>query len=128
METVLIGLPLAGKTTIFNALTGRQAHLSEALGGKKQTNLSEVAVPDSRVDELAALFKPKKKVQATVLFKDLQVDFTEAGGLSSTGLAEMRNSDAITIIVRAFLDDACYCWVKSFWPLMRRGCYPDTVS
>jgi GTP-binding protein YchF len=108
VETGIIGLPLAGKTTIFNALTSQQAHLSSAAGGKKQTNLADVQVPDIRVEKLAAIFNPKKKVQATVLFKDVQTEITTSGGLSPATLGEIRSSDALSVIVRSFEDDAVY--------------------
>lgn len=108
METGIIGLPLAGKTTIFNALTSQQAHLSTAAGGRKHTNLADVQVPDLRVDKLSVIFKPKKQVYASILFKDVQTEITSSGGLSAATLGEIRTSDALTVIVRAFADETVY--------------------
>lgn len=116
METGLIGLPLAGKTTIFNALTSQQAHLSSAAGGRKQTNLAEVQVPDIRVEKLSAIFNPRKKVHATVLFKDVQTEITPSGGLSPATLGEIRSSDALTVIVRSFPDETVYHPFESIDP------------
>jgi GTP-binding protein YchF len=117
VETGLIGLPLAGKTTIFNALTSQQAHLSSAAGGKKQTNLAEVQVPDIRVEKLSAIFNPRKQVHATVLFKDVQTEFTPAGGLAPSTLGELRSCDALTVIVRSFPDENVYHPFESIDPV-----------
>lgn len=102
METDLIGLARSGKTTIFNALTGQSADVNEYSGGRKAAHLAEVEVPDPRIERLAELFQPKKKTYATVLFKDLQMEFTPEGGVSPATLAELRGADAVTIVVRAF--------------------------
>ncbi len=104
METGIIGLPLSGKTTIFNALTGLSASITSYTGGKKQINLSEIEVPDARVDKLTELFKPKKKTYATILVKDIPVAFDNQQGILPASLGEIRNSDAIAIVVRAFID------------------------
>ncbi len=100
METCFVGLPFCGKTTIFNALSGQQA------GGYQQVHLGEVAVPDPRVEQLAALFDKKKMIHATVLLKDLHLEFGEQGGISSGTLGELRTSDAVAIVLRAFVDEA----------------------
>jgi len=100
METCLIGLPFCGKTTIFNALSGQQA------GGYQQVHLAEVAVPDPRVAKLATLFEKKKQVQASVLLKDLPLQFGEQGGIAAGTLGDLRTSDAVAIVVRAFVDEA----------------------
>mgnify|MGYP001150591977 CR=1 FL=1 len=100
METCLIGLPFCGKTTIFNALSGQQA------GGYQQVHLAEVAVPDPRVEQLAALFEKKKTIHAAVLLKDLHLEFSEQGGIASAALGELRSSDAVAIVLRAFGDEA----------------------
>jgi ribosome-binding ATPase YchF (GTP1/OBG family) len=77
METVIIGLARSGRTTIFNALTGQSVLTGDAGGGKKQAFLSEVKVPDDRLDKLAALYSPKKLTHATVLFKDLPLEYDQ---------------------------------------------------
>jgi ribosome-binding ATPase YchF (GTP1/OBG family) len=71
-----------------------------------QRNVADVQVPDERVEYLTDLFKPKKKALSAVLFKDIQVDFTSQGGLGAATLAELRSCDAVTLIVRAFENDA----------------------
>ncbi len=104
MEAGIIGLPLSGKTTIFNALTGLNASTASYTGGKKQLNLSEIEIPDARVDKLAEIFKPKKKTYATILVKDIPVAFEPQRGILPSSLGEIRNSDAIAIVIRAFID------------------------
>jgi GTP-binding protein YchF len=106
METGIIGLSLSGKTTIFNSITGMTAETSAHSGGKSSTNIADVPVPDERVDALSDLFKPKKKVYATVRVKDVQIDFTEDGGIASSSMAEIRNSEAVTLVIRAFENEA----------------------
>jgi GTP-binding protein YchF len=100
METCLVGLPFCGKTTIFNALSGQQA------GGYQQVHLGEVTVPDPRVEQLAALFDKKKMIHPTVLLKDLHLEFGDQGAIASGTLGELRTSDAVAIVLRAFVDEA----------------------
>ncbi len=106
METGLIGLPLSGKTTIFNTLTGKNASTSAFSGGKKEMNIAEIGVPDARVDELSKLFKPKKTIHAAVTFKDLQIEFNDQGGITPSSIADIRNLTAIAVIIRAFVNES----------------------
>jgi GTP-binding protein YchF len=106
METGIIGLPLSGKTTLFNSLTGLSAQTAGYTGGKREVNIADVEVPDQRLDELFEVFKRKKKVYASVRFKDIHVEFTPQGGISPACIAEMRHSDAITVVLRAFVDQS----------------------
>ena len=65
----LIGLPSSGKTTLFQLLTSaREAPRTQ---GKAEANVGISRVPDPRLDQLTALFQPKKRVPATVEFADL---------------------------------------------------------
>ncbi|MBN1410496.1 MAG: redox-regulated ATPase YchF [Spirochaetales bacterium] len=105
METGLIGLSLSGKTTIFNTLTGHSASTAPHSGGKKEANIAEIQVPDERVDRLSEIFNPKKKVYATCIFKDLNLDFTPEGGISAASIAEIRNLTAVAIVIRAYEDE-----------------------
>jgi len=103
METGLIGLPSAGKTTIFSALAGRPAG---AEAGGRRAHIAEVVVPDERVDKLWELFPTAKRTHASVVIKDLPVEAGEKGGLTPATLAEMRTLDALALVLRAFLDPA----------------------
>ena len=74
METAIMGLPRAGKTTFFNALNEWQTGEQHGRGGTRdanRANLADIKVPDERVERLYDLFKPKKKALASVCFKDL---------------------------------------------------------
>lgn len=106
METVIVGLARSGKTTIFNALTGQSAPTGDTGGGKRQAYLSEVKVPDDRLDKLAALYSPKKLTHAAVLFRDLPLEHADDGAILPAGLADVRKADAVAIVVRAFENDS----------------------
>jgi ribosome-binding ATPase len=117
METAIIGLARAGTTTIYNALTGQAALTGDAAGGRKQAALSEVKVPDQRLDKLAGLYEPKKLTHASVLFKDLPLDHDDEGGLTPASLADVRRADAVAIVIRAFSSDAVMPALKESNPL-----------
>ncbi|MFQ3620546.1 MAG: redox-regulated ATPase YchF [Spirochaetales bacterium] len=107
MNLGLIGLPKAGKTTIFNALTGQSAETAPYDTGKVEPNVGVVPVSDERVDKLSALYNPKKTVYATVEF----IDFvgahqgTAKGGLfSGEGMSLIKTADALVLVLRNFSD------------------------
>jgi GTP-binding protein YchF len=117
METAIIGLARSGKTTIFNALTGQAAPTGDAAGGRKQAALSEVRVPDERLDKLASLYDPKKLTHASVLFKDLPLAHDEEGGITAASLADVRRADAVAIVIRAYASDSVIPALKDSTPL-----------
>ncbi len=105
MNIGLIGLPKAGKTTIFNALTGQLAETADYDTGKVEPNVGVVPVADERVDKLSALYNPKKTIYATIEF----IDFVGAhqgaakGGLfSGEGMALIKTADALALVLRNF--------------------------
>lgn len=106
METGLIGFPLSGKTTIFNAITGSSAATAAFGSGGGKLNLAEVKVPDERLAKLAAVFKPKKVTNATVLVKDITLEIDAAGRLAASALPPLRNLDALVFVLRAFENPA----------------------
>jgi GTP-binding protein YchF len=106
METVIIGLPSSGKTTIFNALTGRAAPVGDFSTAGRQVHLADVPVPDARIDRLSDLFRPKKTTYASVLFRDPPLAYQENGGLSPSGLGEVRKADAVTMVLRTFENES----------------------
>ncbi|MBN2172451.1 MAG: redox-regulated ATPase YchF [Candidatus Krumholzibacteriota bacterium] len=99
MKIGLVGLPLTGKTTVFNLLTGRA---EDTAGGKREAHLATIKVPDSRVERLAAIFQPKKATHAEIEFVDLPGFEAGRGGLESARLNEMRNLDALVHVLRLF--------------------------
>jgi ribosome-binding ATPase len=86
----LVGVPFSGKSTLFTALTRAGSH-----GG--QSNVAVVPVPDTRLDVLTEMERSKKTVAAQVRFVDVP------GGTSSAqGVAKLRESDALAVVVRCF--------------------------
>ena len=106
LVTTITGLPYVGKTTLFNLLTGGHASTGAFAGAEAETNVGVAKVPDERVDKLAALFKPKKTTYAEVTYRDLGLTHgAEKGqGLSPQKIGDLRSSDAIVHVVRAFKD------------------------
>jgi GTP-binding protein YchF len=103
----IIGLPQAGKTTLFNALTSAGAQVSGYPTSTVQANRAVVPVPDARLERLAEIFHPRKVVPTTVEFVDV-AGMGQAGetarreGLSAEFLGHIRNADALAIVVRCF--------------------------
>ena len=103
MKIGLVGLPGAGKTTVFNALTGQSVETGYAAARDKH-NIGTVKVPDERVDALSRLYKPKKINYAEVTFTDLGGGGGQ--GIERSTLNAMREVDALCQVVRAFPDAA----------------------
>src|SRR6185436_602298 len=96
----LVGLPASGKTTIFSLLTS--AREAPRTHGKAEANVGVSRVPDDRLDQLTALFKPKKRVPATVEFADMAAGRADAATLLD--IAAFKQADALVHVVRAFRD------------------------
>lgn len=103
MEIGIVGLPLSGKTTLFNLLTRSHAETGFA-SGKKKVNLGLSRVPDVRLDRLAAIWSPKKTTYATIQYADVAGVEKGSGkdGLSGEVLTSLKNTDALLVVVRAF--------------------------
>lgn len=104
MKLGLIGLPMSGKTTIFNALTGANRPTSVAVPGKLDVQIAVVNVPDPRLDALAPMFNPRKVVPAQVAYADIGglAKGISSGGLSGQFRTELSQMDGFLHIVRAF--------------------------
>jgi GTP-binding protein YchF len=104
----IVGLPNVGKSTLFNALTETAA--AQAANYPFCTiepNVGEVAVPDPRLDTLAALGKSEKTVPTRLTFVDiagLVRGASKGEGLGNQFLANIREVDAIAHVVRCFED------------------------
>ena len=108
MQIAIVGLAGSGKTTVFNTLT--RGHADTGGFGGLELHIGVVKVPDERLDRLAAIFKPKKLVQADVTYVDLPAPPASSEGkvgaeeLPAEHLARLRESDALLHVVRAFED------------------------
>ncbi|HUL65684.1 MAG TPA: redox-regulated ATPase YchF, partial [Burkholderiaceae bacterium] len=104
----IVGLPNVGKSTLFNALTKAGIAAENYPFCTIEPNVGIVEVPDPRLDALAAIVKPEKKIPATVEFVDiagLVAGASKGEGLGNQFLANIRECDAIAHIVRCFEDD-----------------------
>jgi ribosome-binding ATPase len=102
MKIGLIGHRGAGKTTIFNMLTGLRAQVG-GYGGKEELHLGVIKVPDHRVDKLAQVYKPKKTTHAEIRFTDFPPSQGEENLRSNNVLiTQMREVDAIALVLRDF--------------------------
>jgi len=101
----IIGLPLAGKTTLFNLLTGAKVQTNTFFSGKTETNIGMGKVPDTRVTALAQYYKPKKTTFTQIEFMDmpgLVRGASEGQGVGNAFLESVRRVDALVHVVRAF--------------------------
>jgi GTP-binding protein YchF len=103
-----VGLPNAGKSSLFNALAGGGALAAPFPFATKDKNVGRARVPDERLDRLAAMSKSRNVVHAAVEFVDIGglVDGASTGeGLGNKFLADIREVDAVVYVLRAFEDD-----------------------
>jgi len=104
----LVGLPNAGKSSLYNALTGGGALAAPYAFATKDPNIGVAKVPDDRVDRLGVMSKTKTLIHASVQVVDIGglVEGASKGeGLGNKFLANIREVDAIVLVLRAFEDD-----------------------
>lgn len=105
MEIGIVGLPMVGKTTIFNLVTNAGVETSGYLTGKTETNVGMAKVPDKRIDYLSDMYKPKKTTYAQIQFSDvpgLVRGSSQGKGVGNRFLDSIRKSDLLVHVVRAF--------------------------
>jgi hypothetical protein len=103
MKLGIIGLPQAGKTTLFNALT-RGNQPTTTSGGRFEVHTGVVDVPDPRVDRLSEMFKPRKTIYAKVTYADIAgLDSGAAkSGFPGPLLNQLAQMDGLIQVVRCF--------------------------
>ncbi len=109
MRLGIVGLPLAGKTTVFNALTGASTPTGLQLGaGKVEVHSVVVDIPDPRLDALCTLLQPRKVTYAQVTFLDVEGLRVEAEGRGMPGAlaGHLASADGLLGVVRAFSDES----------------------
>ncbi len=104
----IVGLPNVGKSTLFNALTRTaEAQAANFPFCTIEPNVGEVAVPDPRVDRLAAVAGSKTVIPTRMTFVDiagLVKGASKGEGLGNQFLANIRECDAIAHVLRCFED------------------------
>ena len=105
LEIGLVGLPNAGKSTLFNALTRAHAAVAPYPFTTIDSHVGVVTVPDPRLDALAQLIHPEKVTPTTLRVVDiagLVKDAHKGEGLGNQFLGHIRNVDAIAMVARCF--------------------------
>ena len=104
----IVGLPNVGKSTLFNALTKSGISAENFPFCTIEPNAGVVAMPDPRLDALAAIVDPERVMPTTMEFVDIAglVEGASKGeGLGNKFLANIRETDAIAHVVRCFEDE-----------------------
>ena len=103
----IVGLPNVGKSTIFSALTKAPASAENYPFCTIDPNMGVVDLPDERLDFMASVFQPKKKIPASVDFVDIAgliKGASKGEGLGNQFLANIRETTVIAHVVRCFDD------------------------
>ena len=103
----IVGLPNVGKSTLFKILTRQEVNIANYPFATIDPNVGVVLVPDERLDKLADLSKSKKKIPAVVEFYDiagLVKGANKGEGLGNQFLSHIRETQAIVIVARTFVD------------------------
>lgn len=101
----IIGLPNAGKSTLFQTLTKKAVEIAPFAFSTRQPNIGRVAVPDKRLEKIAQKIKPEKITPSRVEFIDIAglVKGAHKGeGLGNQFLAHIRECDAVVEVARGF--------------------------
>jgi len=107
LEIGLVGLPNAGKSTLFNALTSAHAEVASYPFTTIDPNYGVVAVSDARLTRIFKIVGSDKAIPATVEFVDiagLVKGASQGEGLGNQFLGHIRNTDAIALVLRCFQD------------------------
>lgn len=107
MKIGIVGLPNAGKTTIFNALCNGHAKVEKYPFTTINPNTGTVNVPDKRLSDIAGIYKPQRVVETTINFFDvagLVKGASNGEGLGNKFLGNIREVDSVVHVVRFFND------------------------
>ncbi len=107
MQIGIVGLPFAGKSTLYQTIT--KTHLDPSALAKAEIHHAMVKVPDGRLTKLSELFSPKSTVHATIEFVDVVgLKKGESGSTQFTTnfLSNVKTNDTLVQVVRLFSNDA----------------------
>jgi GTP-binding protein YchF len=104
MKIGIVGMPNAGKSTLFNALTAAGAETGDYPFTTVEPNVAVVQVPDERLDRVAETLRASETLYETIDFHDiagLVKGASQGEGLGNRFLASIRETDAICHVIRA---------------------------
>ncbi|MCL5029070.1 MAG: redox-regulated ATPase YchF [Bacteroidetes bacterium] len=107
MQIGIVGLPFAGKSTLFQTIT--KTHLDQFQLAKTESHHAIIKVPDDRLDRLTETFKPQKTTNAAIEFVDvIGLQKGDSGSSQFTGnfLASVKTNDALIQVVHLFDNDS----------------------
>src|SRR3954454_24938905 len=105
LEVGVVGLPLVGKTTVFNALTAAGAEATAYSKASTKPNIGIARVPDGRLKTIESFIPTEKIIPATIQVVDvagLARGASTGLGMGNKFLSHIREVDAILHIVRCF--------------------------
>lgn len=117
MKLAITGLSNSGKTTIFNALTGKKIETTSYLTTGGSPHLGIVKVPDPRIERLAEIYKPKNPNFASIEYVDYIGLNVKDVSHNAKVIEHIKDADAIVQIVRAFEDLAVQHPLNDIEPL-----------
>lgn len=121
MKVAIIGLSNSGKTTVFNALTGQNIEITIYPTTSGEPHLCIVKLPDSRLDKLSKVFRPKKTTQATIEYIDY-IGLTKGNMEQNRKVFDLiKGVDAIVHVIRVFEDNAVVHPIGNVDPLRDVG-------
>ncbi len=100
----ILGMPLTGKTTVFNLITNQRKE-TDVFSSRKTKNIGVAKVADERVDALSSIYQPKKTTYASIEMIDIPGISSDMSGKAKQEIfTQIQKADALLIIIRVFND------------------------